>query len=212
MTRRIIHTVVLIILVILCCAFSTPEAAAKKFREAVFASIHLSSGEVMTCTDSIRIEMPQGKKQLRVIANPYTARQKCTESLDPALVDSIVIWNSTTPDAHHTLAFLPDYGWCWQLDRGKGICIYAFSPKGYHLAGNGGMWTVKKSSVIVVKNGVATLFTNTSKPSNAGFRKKVAAMIPEDPMLARMIENATGRRDKILRMLAAYSPPVPGDI
>lgn len=124
----------------------------------------------------------------------------------PETVDSLVVWSSTSSERPHTISYIVNYGWSWQLENGRFIRIYCFSPKGYYISGNGGMWVRGKSIVIVEKNGIVSTFNNPTKQADAKFRRQLASLVADDPVLVAMINESRGRRDKILRMLSLYSP------
>lgn len=172
----------------------------------VEGNVYLSSGEVLEARDSIRISLPVKKKKLRIFENAYTARQKKKEDIIPATVDSIVVWSSTSVERHHTLCYIAKYGWAWQLDKGSHINVYCFSPKGYSVAGNGGMWYKVKGIIIVEKGDKLLVFKNPGKRANGKFIKHVISLVADDPVLVARLNKTYGARDKILRMLSLYSP------
>lgn len=172
----------------------------------VEGNVYLSSGKIVEAHDSIRISLPVKKKKLRIFRNAYTARQKMMEEIVPTTVDSLVVWSSTSVERHHTLCYVGKYGWAWQLDNGPHIRVYCFSPKGYYVAGNGGMWYRVKSVVIIDKNGELFVFKKPDKRANDKFIKQVTSLVADDPSLVAKLNEAYGSREKILRMLSLYSP------
>ncbi|MDE5837693.1 MAG: hypothetical protein K2H39_01430, partial [Paramuribaculum sp.] len=137
---------------------------------------------------------------------PYTARQKVRDKIQPEKIDSVILWNPTAPERSHTFEFIPSYGWCWLLDGGKHISVYAFSPKGYSISGNGGISARKKRDIIVKKGDTTFLFSKTGKFADNKFKQQVAEIVADDPDLVRIIMQSSSRRDKILRTLSLYSP------
>lgn len=172
----------------------------------VNGNVYLSSGKVLEARDSIRISLPVKKKKLKIFENAYTAHQKKMEEIVPLTVDSLVVWSSTAVDRHHTLSYISKYGWAWQLEKGRHIRVYCFSPKGYNVSGNGGMWYRVKGVIIVEKNGELFVFKNPAKRANEKFIKQVTSLVADDPVLVEMLNDAYGDRGKILRMLSLYSP------
>ena len=168
--------------------------------------VYLSTGSVISTADSLGIEIPVKQKPLRIVTNPYTARQKVRDKIQPQQIDSIVLWNPTAPERPHTFEYIPPYGWCWLLEHGNHISVYAFSPKGYTISGNGGIWARKKLDIIVRKGDTTYLFSKPEKFADNKFRQQVAEIVSDDAGLVRMIMQSSSRRDKILRMLNLYSP------
>ncbi|MCI9606948.1 MAG: hypothetical protein HFJ94_02085 [Muribaculaceae bacterium] len=168
--------------------------------------IYFKDGSVEELVDSSRIAIPQKQKDLLILDHAYTHRQNIGRRISPEDVDSVVIWSVTSPERRHTLCYFKESGWCWLLDKANGLMVCAFSPKGYHISGNGGMWCRGKCDGIVYKEGTPHRFSKLTKQSNESFRRKVAALVADDPELARQIMSGRMRRDKTLRMLAGYNP------
>jgi len=168
--------------------------------------IYLSNGEVSEVCGSKRVAIPFKHRDLLVLDQAYTHNQKIGRRINPADVDSVVMWNVSSPDYRHTIRYLKDLGWCWQREKAPGLTLYAFCPKGYFIAGNGGMWCRGKNVAIVDKDGTLHRFPKTDKKSNDSFRRQVAALVEDDPELAQKILSSRLRRDKTLRMLALYEP------
>lgn len=187
----------------LCILLSFNAAAQRNILSGI---IYLSADSAISATDTLGVEMPQKHKPLRIISNPYTGHQKIKEIIATLLINSLVLWNKTAPLLTHTLEYIHPYGWCWLLDRGKRISIYDYSPKGYYIGGNGGMWAIKKSTIIVKKGETFYLFSNPTKLANDKFRRQLATLVADDPVLVEMIMQSSYRRDKTLRMLSLYSP------
>lgn len=196
--RNILSFILVIVL------FSTAFTAVGQLYD---ANIYLKSGEVVSVRDSVRIAMPVKKKKLKVYRNAYTALQKLKDEHSPDAVDSLVIWSSTSPERTHQVCYLSGYGWSWLLENGRYIRVYCYSPKGYYIGGNGGMWSRGKKSILIVeKDGRFYTFDNPTKWANDKFRNRVAALVADDPALAKQIGESNFRRDKTLRMLSLYSP------
>lgn len=168
--------------------------------------IYFSADSAISATDTLGVEMPHKHKPVRLISGPYTGHQKIKEKIAPQLIDSLVLWSRTAPSLPHTLEYINKYGWCWLLDHGNHISVYSYSPKGYHIGGNGGMWNIKKSTIIVKKGDTFYLFPNPAKLANDKFRRQLANLVADDPVLVKMIMQSSYRRDKTLRMLSLYSP------
>ncbi|MDE7450502.1 MAG: hypothetical protein K2M72_09875 [Paramuribaculum sp.] len=197
--KRIILHVISVCFLAIACRAASP-------RNLMDGRLYLSSDSVITSNDTVGIEVPVKRKPLRIVANPYTARQKVIRKIAPDQVDSLTLWNRTASDRHHTFRYLSRYGWCWLLNRGEVISVYAYSPKGYIIAGNGGMWARKKLDVIVKKGDNTYVFSKTGKHADKKFKKQVAAIVADDAELVSRIMQSSSRRDKILRMLSLYSP------
>ncbi len=205
-TKQLRHLLTALVLTL--SALMPENAAAEKLLGLMCGKVYLSGGDVVELNDSYRIAMPVKKKQLCLVENAYSSRQKVSQRISPETVDSIVLWNATSPAHTHTLRYIPEFGWCWQLEKATGIAVYAFSPKGYHISGNGGMWTRGKSIMIVDRNGTLHRFSDHSKNANDKFRQQVADMVKDDPVLVSKIVSSRYRRDKTLRMLGLYNPAI----
>ncbi len=197
--KRVIHLIIFAYLIV----FAFPATAQRNLMD---GKIFLSYDSVIITNDSLRIEIPVKHKPVRIVANPYTAKQKVRDKIEPEKIDSVTLWNPTAPERSHTFEYIPPYGWSWLLERGNHISVYAFSPKGYTISGNGGIWARNKLDVIVRKGDKTYLFSKPGKYADNKFRKQVAEIVNDDPGLVRMIMQASSRRDKILRMLSLYSP------
>lgn len=171
----------------------------------VCSEIHTPT-EIVTATDSFRIKLPKKHEKLLVVNNAYTKREAAGRSFAGNETDSVIIWMPTKPEITHTMVCVEPYGWCWQLEKSHGIALYAFSSKGYRMWGNGGMAAGGKFIIVLVKNGTTEEFRNTHKMSDEKFRKRLAAIVSDDPVLADMILKSRTRRDKTLRMVRLYKP------
>ncbi|MDE6264668.1 MAG: hypothetical protein K2M11_05930 [Paramuribaculum sp.] len=192
-------------LVTLCILLSFNAAAQRNILNGI---IYFPADSVISATDTLGVEMPQKNKPVRLVSNPYTARQKIKEKIEPQIIDSLVLWNRTAPSLTHALEYIHPYGWCWLLDRGAHISIYNYSPKGYYIGGNGGMWAKNKSVILVKKGNTFHRFTKTFKLANNKFRERLAALVADDPVLVKMILQSSFLREKTLRMLSLYSPAI----
>ncbi|MDE6460371.1 MAG: hypothetical protein K2K52_06000, partial [Paramuribaculum sp.] len=152
--NRIIHLIIFVILI----DIAFPATAQRNLMK---GKVFLSSDSIITTNDTLGIEIPVKRKPLRIVTNPYTAKQKVRDKIQPEKIDSVILWNPTAPERSHTFEFIPSYGWCWLLDGGKHISVYAFSPKGYSISGNGGIWARKKLDIIVKKGDTTFLFSKT---------------------------------------------------
>ncbi len=84
------------------------------------------------------------------------------------------------------------------------MCV--FSPKGYYLAGNGGMSAGNNAVMLVNKNGEIYQFEKTSKMADDTFRRQVASFVADDPQLQQEILGSRATRTVTLRMLGKYHP------
>lgn len=171
----------------------------------VYSEIYSKSG-VITNTDSIGIKLPKKHEPITLIENVYTKRAKKGRKIEAEEVDSLVAWMRSSPEFRHTFINLSPYGWCWQLERNPLISLYVYSKKGYRIWGNGGAQACGKYILVIVKDGVRTEFKNTHKSANDKFRRELADMVSDDPVLSEMILQSRTRRDKTLRMLSLYNP------
>lgn len=179
--------------------------AAKVKGPFVCSRIH-SQAQAIVADDSLRIKIPKKHDAVVLVENAYTKRVRKGLSIAPADVDSIEVWMPTAPTVRHTIVYFPPYGWCWQLENTPGLCVYAFCKKGYRLWGNGGIQPCGKYILLVVKKGAVTEFSKTWKKADNSFRRKVAALVADDPVLAAEILKSRTRRDKTIRMLRLYNP------
>lgn len=131
----------LVMISIIAATILPATASAEKLLALMCGKIYFTDGEVKEVCDSDRISVPQHRKDLLVIENAYTSRQKIAQRIAPESVDSVVLWNTTSPAHPHTIVYISGYGWCWQVDKTPSIALYAFCTKGYYIGGNGGMWT-----------------------------------------------------------------------
>lgn len=180
---------------------------AKKTPTALCGRVYLYSGDHLgTEGDEVRIGAPVKNKKLEIIDNAYTKKSKINTRLEPASVDSVVMWAPTAPNRPHTFRHIKGYGWCWQLESNPHLAVYCFSPKGYFFAGNGGLWTRGKGTLLVVKDGKTYNFGRPDKKVNDNIRRRLAALVSDDANLSSYFNEATGRRDKIVRNLSRYNP------
>ncbi|MBD5233242.1 MAG: hypothetical protein HDS65_03585 [Bacteroidales bacterium] len=195
--RRILPAILLL--------FCAPALCAKgKLYTSQYGRAYLQSGETVIAEGENRIVIPKKKEKLLINEKAYTHESKIGRKIDPLEIDSVVVWSPSAPERPHTLRFIPDYGWCWQLESGPRISIYAYSPKGYYFGGNGGGWVRGKGRLILVKDGVAYDCGRHDKNINNALRRKLAPLVADDPKLSEYILNVKGRRDKKLRVLSTY--------
>ena len=179
---------------------------AAKIPTPVYGVVYLASGDSIVADGVTRVGMPVKHKPLAIVDSAYTASVRIARRLVPDSVDSVRVWVPTAPEHTHTLCYFPEYGWCWLLNRGPRISVYFYSPKGYRIAGNGGMWARDKSVMLVVKDGRIFRFKNTHRYVNARFLRDLSAMVADDSALAAEVLSLRGRRDKVLRILSRYNP------
>lgn len=193
------------IVTVLLLVFSIFPAEARIKGPFVSAEIYGESG-VTVAADSVRIRIPKKHEAVVPVSGAYTKNQKKEEPIAAGRTDSVVVWVPTSPEFRHTLIYYEPYGWCWQLEKNSYIALYAYCGNGYRLWGNGGMSPCGKYILIAVKNGIATEFKKTHKRADDKFRRRVAALVADDPVLGSMILESRTRRDKTLRMLGLYNP------
>lgn len=200
---RIICVSVAALLSLVC----SDNAYAKKTPVALCGRVYVHSGDsIVADRDGVRIGVPVKHKKLDIIENAYTKNSEISTRLKPEEVDSAVLWAPTSPERPHTFRYIKGYGWCWQLESNRHITVYTFSPKGYHFAGNGGLWMRGKGVLLVVKDGKTYEFGRPDKKVNDSMRRRLAALVTDDAELSSYFMNARGRRDKILRNLSRYNP------
>lgn len=184
----------------------SPGLSAKKLPTALCGRVYLSSGDSIVAEGSTRVGPPVGKKKLEIIDDAYTKGSKIGSKLLPEEVDSAVLWVATAPERPHTFRFVEGYGWCWQLEDSPRITVYCFSPKGYFIAGNGGMWVRGHGVILVVKDGRAYNFGRADKRIDARQLSNAVELVADDQALVERLKASKGRRDKVLRQLVLYNP------
>lgn len=189
-------------------ATSLPHAAATKVTQQVCGRLFLKDGSIVETTDSTRLGTPHKKHgKVVVVENAFTHNSREARVIDGADTDSVQIWQRTRTDRIRTLIYLPERGWAWKLESAGDIAVYAYSPDGYYLAGNGGMSTRGKLTMLVVKDGHTYEFEKTGRMANDNLRREVAAFVADDPALATQIMESRKTVDATLRMLGLYRRP-----
>jgi hypothetical protein len=204
MKHRLIITISIVI-----AAFSVavPHATAAKVAQQLCGRVFLKSGETIATDDSTRIGTPNKKHgKMVIIENAFSHRAKDARFIEGAETDSVQLWSRTRTDRVRTLIYEPDYGWCWLLEKAPGLAVCVFSPKGYYLAGNGGMSAGNNAVMLVNKNGEIYQFEKTSKMADDTFRRQVASFVADDPQLQQEILGSRATRTVTLRMLGKYHP------
>ncbi len=186
-------------------ALSAP-ANAKKIFSGVCGRVYLSSGDSIVTNDVMRITIPMKSDKVGIIENAYTSDNKIEKRIDPEAIDSVVLWPVTSPQRHHTFIFIKKYGWCFRAEHSPSISVYCFSPKGYGISGNGGLWLRGKGKMLVFKDGKEYDFGSPYKNLNKKIRATLENLVADDPQLLEYIKKAKGRRDKVLRSLVMYNP------
>lgn len=171
----------------------------------VYSRIYTGSEEIIA-TDSVRIKIPKKHEDIVLVNDAYTKRAQKGRLIAADGIDSVVVWMPTAPDIRHTIVYFKPYGWCWLLEKNPWITVLAVCKNGYRMWGNGGMAPKGKYKLVVVKNGITTEFKNTARMADDKFRKKVAAIVADDPVLTGTILRSHMRRDKTLRTLRLYNP------
>lgn len=195
------------LLLIICVALvSGNEIHARKIHTSMYGRIYLSSGDSIIADGELRVGVPTKKKKLELIEKAYTKDSRVKSRLDPAEIDSVVIWVPTAPERTHSFRFVEGYGWCYEAERTPYVSVYCFAPKGYRLAGNGGIWMLGKSKMLVVKGKETFEFGKPSAMLSNKMRKKLKAIVSDDPYYCDFVMAAKGRSDKILRSLKMYKP------
>lgn len=180
--------------------------SAKKIPIALCGRVYLASGDSIVSDKELHIGVPTGKKKLDIIDKAYTKKSNISRKLTPEEVDSAVLWVPTAPYRPHTFRFIDGYGWCFQLEYNPYIAVYCFASKGYHFAGNGGIWMRGKAVLLVVKDDMTYNFGKPHKKVNTPFTHQLEGLVADDPKLLNYIKSAKGRRDKVLRSLGQYNP------
>ena len=192
--------------VVLLFALTFVADSAARLRSGVCGRVYMTSGEIITACDSMRISVPKKNKKPEIINKAYTKRNEISRRINPSEVDSLVLWAVSSPEHPHTFRFIPGQGWSFVAESTPHIAVYCIAPKGYRLSGNGGLWMVGKSRMFVIKDGIVHEFGKPNQKAGKKFRRRLAALVADDPELAQYIESAVGRRDKILRSLRLYNP------
>lgn len=195
----------LLVVAFLAFTFSN-HAYAKKIYNGVCGSVYLNSGDSIIADGNQLIKIPVKNKKLEIIENAYTHNNKIEKRLDPGTVDSVILWPKTTPERPHTFMYIKGRGWCWQAERSPYLSVYCYSPKGYSISGNGGLWMKGKSKMLVIKNGKEYDFGEPQKKCDKKMRAMLENILADDPNFIGTIANAKGRRDKVLRSLVLYNP------
>lgn len=186
--------------------FSANVMFAKKPPVGVCGRIYLSSGDSIVAEGETRIGVPVKTKKLEIVERAYTKSSKVGRKISPDSVETVVLWVPSAPGRTHTFSFIKDYGWCWQLERGPHIAVYCFASHGYHFAGNGGLWTRGKGTLVVCKDGKTYNFGRPDKKMSDKVRREIEQIIADDAELCAYIRQARGRRDKVVRSLCTYQP------
>ena len=181
-------------------------ASAGKIYRGYCAHIYMCSGELITADGKQRIRMPKKNEKLEIISEAYTNKNIILRKIDPETVDSVVVWSVTSPERTHTLRFVDKYGWCYQLERNPFLTVYSFATKGYSCAGNGGLWLLGKSSVLVDKAGKIYNFGKPDKQVNKQIINRLESLASDDPAYLLFLKTAKGRCDKVVRSLVMYNP------
>lgn len=202
------HCKPLALLTMLCVVLAlSATCEAKKIYTANPGCVFLSTGDSIVADGNMKIsDALKKKKKLELIENPYTKQNRVRRRISPTDIDSVRIWSPSAPEHTHKLVYIPRYGWCWEAEHGPHICVYGYSPKGYHLSGNGGLWLRNKGKIFIIKDGRIYDFGAPDGKINSKMRKELEALVADDPYCLQYVREAKGRRDKILRSLVLYSP------
>lgn len=168
--------------------------------------VYLCSGDTIAAEGDTRIGAPVKSKKLEIIKHAYTKAEKVERKIAPAEVDSVVLWPTTAAERPRTFRFVKDYGWCWELERNPWLTVYCHSPKGYHFAGNGGLWLRGKGAMLVVKDGRTYNLGRPDKKISTKARRLAMELVADDAALSAYLSTARGRADKVLRNLGKYHP------
>lgn len=188
-------------------AFAIQPASATKVTQQVCGRVFLKDGSIIEADGDNRIGTPKKKNgKVTVIENAFTHNSKETRVLEGAEIDSLQIWQRTRTDRVRTLVYIPGRGWGWKIESAGGITLYGYSPDGYYLAGNGGMSTRGKLTLLVVKDGHIYEYENTHKMADDSFRREITAFVADDPALTARIMESRKTKDATLRMLGTYRP------
>lgn len=194
------------VIIYLCAAAAVTAVAGPPKKGMVCGRVYLGDGRIITADGDDRVTLPSKRRDIKVVEAAYSNKARVSATFKGDEVDSLHLWVRTKPERVRTERYLDGYGWCWQLDATPYVAVYAFSPKGYSLAGNGGMASIGKPKILVDMGGKITEFTNTHKMADNKLRRKLALMAADDPALAEAILASRHRRDKTIRMLSLYKP------
>lgn len=183
-----------------------PSTQAKKILTGVYGRVYLNSGDSIIADGDLRIKIPKKNEKLEIIRNAYSQNSEIESVIEPASIDSVVIWATTAPERPHTLQYVPDYGWSFVADHSPYVTIYCYATKGYKCAGNGGFWMSGKSKMLVLKDGKILDFGQPDKRMDNKLLTRLEALTADDPEYLAYLRNAKGRCDKILRSLIQYKP------
>lgn len=168
--------------------------------------VYLRSGDTIEAEGDTRIGPPLKSRKIEIIEHAYTKAGKVDRKIAPEEVDSVVVWPTTAPGRPRTFSFVKDYGWCWELERNPWLTVCCHSPKGYHFAGNGGLWLRGKGYILVIKDGRTYNLGRPDKKISDKARRQAMELVADDTALSAYLSTARGRADKVLRSLGKYHP------
>lgn len=98
----------------------------------------LKDGTRLLYVGNDRIDMPRKKKDVQVYRNFFS--RQCQRDIVPiANVDSVVVWNSATPQNVRILVPLKNVGWSWLYVNHPRMQVYIYASQGYSVNALGGM-------------------------------------------------------------------------
>ncbi|MDE6123157.1 MAG: hypothetical protein K2F76_07930 [Duncaniella dubosii] len=201
-SAKIISCMALLVLTMMFCN----ESCAKTHEALLCGRVYLKSGDSILAHDSLRIGKIVKKHKIEIISHAYTKNSKILARIPPEDIDSVVAWVSTAPRHTHVFRFIPTMGWSFVMESSPHVSVLCFASKGYLFAGNGGLWMRGKSELLVVKGTELYKLGSPASKTNGRFRRQLCRIVSDDILLVNYIENAEGRRDKIIRHLKLYNP------
>ena len=98
----------------------------------------LKSGSRLLYDGEDRMEMPSKKRDLQVYRR-FFSRDCQKDKLPMGRIDSVVVWNSATPESVRILVPLEGVGWSWLYAACSRLEVYVYASQGYSLNAQGGI-------------------------------------------------------------------------
>lgn len=119
---------------VLCCSVCMNELAAQTCE----GRVYLKDGGQVLYNGNDRIEMPRKKRDMLAYHDFFS--HKCQrDTIALARIDSVVVWNTASPQYTRTLVPVENVGWCWMYVDHPKLQVYIYSSQGYSLNAVGGM-------------------------------------------------------------------------
>ncbi len=127
------RAVLLLASLLLCCA-----GAVRSQAQTCEGRVCLKSGMRLLYAGDDRLEMPSKKRDVQVYRQFFS--RKCQRDVLPyERIDSVVVWNSATPDGVRILVPLEGVGWSWLYTGCSRMLVYVYASQGYSLNAQGGI-------------------------------------------------------------------------